>query len=81
MDVKKIFSLFKNFLMKFSEFITSIINFIILVPVFFIGVGLTSLFSKIVGKHFLNLRIKEKESYWLDKNLTTQKLEKYYRMF
>lgn len=67
--------------MKFSEFITSIINFIILVPVFFIGVGLTSLFSKIVGKHFLNLRIKEKESYWLDKNLTTQKLEKYYRMF
>jgi len=81
MGVKKIFSLFKNFLMKFSEFITSIINFIILVPVFFIGIGLTSLFSKIVRKHFLNLRIKEKESYWLDKNLTTQKLEKYYRMF
>ncbi|NQU98271.1 hypothetical protein HQ533_02290 [Candidatus Woesearchaeota archaeon] len=79
--MREVFPKIKKLLMKLSEFITSIVNFILLIPIFIIGIGLTSLFLKLFGKHFLDLKSKTKNSYWVDKNLSTQKLEKYYRMF
>jgi len=81
MGVRDFFIAVKDGLMAVSKFITSVVNFILLIPLFFIGVVLTSLLSKVFGKRYLALTLRKRKSYWVKKNLSTQKLEKYYRMF
>ena len=66
----------------FGEDISIIINLIILSVVYIIGVGLTSIIAKILGKHFLELKIdKNKESYWMKFQFESRKKEEYYRQF
>lgn len=67
---------------KFGESIAAIINSILLTFVYFIGVGLTSIFAKMVGKKFLDTKIdRNRKSYWDDLDLHNQKLEEYYKQF
>lgn len=67
---------------KFGEDIAQIINFILLTIVYFIGVGLTSIFAKIFRKSFLELKIDKKAgSYWEELNLDKKKMEDYYKQF
>ncbi len=67
---------------KFGENISIIINSILLTIVYFIGVGLTSIFAKIFNKHFLDLKPKKNEkTYWEDLNLTKKSMKEYYRQF
>lgn len=67
---------------SFGKGISSIVNSILLSAVYLIGVGLTSIFSKIARKHFLQRKInKNKQSYWSDLNLKKKPIEEYYRQF
>ena len=67
---------------KFGSNITIIINSILLFSVYLIGVGLTSIISKISGKKFLDTKLsKEKESYWTDLNLKKKNTEEYYKQY
>jgi len=50
--------------------------------VYIVGVGITSIISKISGKKFLDTKqSKEKESYWVDLNLKKKKFEEYYKQY
>lgn len=67
---------------KFAEDIAVIVNSILLSIVYFLGVGITFLFSRLVGKRFLDLKIdKNTDSYWEDLNLSKNKMEEYFRQF
>ena len=71
---------FQKGMKNFGHNISIIINTILLFFIYIIGVGITSVISKIVKKHFLDLKLK-KESYWSDLNLKKKKIEDYYRQF
>ena len=58
-----------------------IINTISLVFVYLVGVGLTCLFAKIFGKHFLETKLSKKNTYWSDLKLIKKSIEDYYRQF
>lgn len=66
----------------FGENIAGIVNSILLLVVYVAGVGLTSIFAKIFGKHFLDIETsKERKTYWTDLNLNKKSMEAYYRQF
>ena len=71
---------FQKGMKNFGQSISIIINTILLLFVYIIGVGITSVISKVMKKHFLDLKLK-KESYWSDLNLKKKKIEDYYRQF
>lgn len=72
----------KEGFVSFGYLITNTINFILLLFVYFVGIGLTSIFAKIFGKHFLDMKIsKGKATYWIDHKITKQKIGAYYRTF
>ena len=68
---------FKNF----SYTLTNIINFSLLSIVYFIGIGIVSVISKLSGRHFLDLKKQNKASNWHEHKVTKQPLEKYFRTF
>jgi len=63
-----------------SKIISSLINFILLSFVYFVGIGLTSVIAKISNKKFLILKKENKDSYWEDKEVSN-KFEDYFRQF
>ena len=71
----------KEGFVSFGYLITNVINFVLLFFVYFVGIGLTSIFAKIFGKHFLDLGSKDKKTYWVDHKVTKQKMGAYYRTF
>ncbi|MEK6760733.1 MAG: hypothetical protein AABX93_02305 [Nanoarchaeota archaeon] len=80
--MKKLFEDFKKGQKAFGDDISSVVNFVLLTFTYFVGVGLTSIFAKIIGKHFLELNIKkDKETYWSELNLNKEPMENYYRQF
>lgn len=81
MKVTQILLKIKKAAEKFGLFVASIFNFIFLLPVYFIGVGITFLFVKVTGKDILFLKKTAEKSYWKEYNLKTQKKEDYQRMF
>lgn len=64
---------------NFSHIITNIINFILLFFVYIFGIGIVSVISKLLGKHFLDL--KSKGSSWIIRKLKKRPMEEYYRLF
>ena len=79
-ELKQFFKGFRGGMKSFGQNIALIINTILLTFVYLIGVGLTSIIAKIVGKHFLDTKLK-KGTYWSDLNLKKKNIEKYYRQF
>tara|TARA_B100000315_G_C14254766_1_gene441364 strand:+ start:424 stop:657 length:234 start_codon:yes stop_codon:yes gene_type:complete len=65
---------------RFGHHIANIVNFILLLIVYVIGVGLTSIVAKVVKKHFLDLG-KEKKSTWVKNKLSTRDYDEYLRSF
>ena len=66
----------------FGQGITKVVNFVLLFFVYFIGVGITWLFAKMAGKHFLAVKKEqEKKSYWIEEKVGKRKEEEYYRSF
>ncbi|HLD41592.1 MAG TPA: hypothetical protein VJB06_01020 [archaeon] len=72
---------FRKGFQEFGHNITLIINSTLLTPVYFLGVGLTSVIARLFGKKFLEKYIKKKGSYWSDLNLKKKKMEDHYRQF
>lgn len=80
-ELKLFFIGFKKGMGNFGNNISLIINSILLAVAYIIGVGLTSIAAKIIGKHFLETRISKRESYWSDLKLKKKPLREYYRQF
>jgi len=57
------------------------INFIILSAVYFLGIGLTSVFAKLFGKRFLNVKKGRARSYWVKKHAYNEKKEDFLNQF
>lgn len=73
---------FKKGFMEFGHAISTIVNTVLLVFVYIIGVGPTSIVAKLAGKRFLEMKIeKEKESYWSELNLKKKETKDYYKQF
>ena len=79
--IREFFKGFTEGLKEFSESINKVVNLILLVPAYFIGVGSTSIFTKLVGKHFLDIKLSKSKTYWSNLNLKKKPIEKYYRQF
>jgi hypothetical protein len=75
------FSGFKKGFKDFSHVVVNAINFFLLFFVYFIGVGITSLIAKAFGKHFLDIKKRNVNSYWSPLNLGKKPQEEYYRQF
>jgi len=79
---KQFFNGFKKGMRSFGKNIAIIIDSTLLLIVYLVGVGLTSILAKIFGKHFLESKIsKKRETYWSDLNLKKKPIKAYYRQF
>jgi hypothetical protein len=80
--IKQFISGFKSGMQKFGQTISIVVNSILLSIVYLIGVGITSIASKILGKHFLETRLsKKRESYWSKLDLKKKPIDEYYNQF
>ena len=71
---------FVKVIKQLGEFVSNFVNFVLLLPVYLLGIGLTSLIAKLFKKQFLDYKIfKKKQSYWSD--VKPHKKESYYRQF
>ena len=66
---------------EFGNTIAIVINSILLSIVYFIGIEITSLVAKLIGKKFLEEELNDSQTYWEDLDLGKNKLEAYYRQF
>lgn len=79
--LKKIWNAVKAALEPVANIISSIVNFILLSIVYFIGIGAVSLSAKLFKKHFLEIKKQNKQSNWHEHKVTKQPLKDYYRTF
>jgi len=67
---------------KIGHLLAKAINSVLLLFVYVIGVGITSMIAKVAKKKFLDLEVSEsRESYWEDLNLGKEEKQNYYRQF
>ena len=72
---------YKKGLEDFGGNISNIVNSVLLLIVYIIGVGITSIVAKIFKKNFLEMKISKKETYWNDIDLNKKSKEDYYKQF
>ena len=72
---------FRKGMRDFGHGIALIINSVLLLIVYLVGVGFTAIFAKLFRKHFLDMKLSKEGSYWSDLNLKKKSMEKYYRQF
>lgn len=78
----RFFKGFKDGMTGFGDLIAIIVNTVLLFIAYFIGVGITSIVAKIVGKNFLEMKTSAKvKTYWSDLNIKKRSLEECYRQF
>jgi hypothetical protein len=66
----------------FGHTFATLLNFILLSFVYFVGVGLTFVIAKLFGKRFLDLKKSSSlSSYWEDYHLGKKELSSYFRQF
>lgn len=65
----------------FGRGLSVTINTALLLPVYLVGVGMTSLFARAVSKSFLDTGPVKKDTYWSDLKLQKKSNECYYRQF
>jgi membrane protein DedA with SNARE-associated domain len=70
---------FKKGINDFLKDINFLIVFLLLIITYIFGVGITFIFSRIFGKHFLETS--KKNNYWSDLNLKEKTMEEYYKQF
>tara|TARA_Y100000034_G_C6837309_1_gene378500 strand:- start:62 stop:298 length:237 start_codon:yes stop_codon:yes gene_type:complete len=78
--MKTFFRGFGKGMKEFGQTISTVINTILLLPVYFVGVGFTSIFARILKKRFLETKM-SKDSYWSELNLKKKEMKEYYRQF
>lgn len=70
---------FRDGFRVFSGSVAYAVNILVLIVVYFVGIGVTAVFSRIFRKRFLP--IGKKGNYWVKRNLGKQKLDYYKRTF
>jgi hypothetical protein len=65
----------------FGELIGTLVNTVLLMVVYIVGVGITAILAKIVSKNFLEKKKKGSETYWNDLDIKTKPIKEYYRQF
>ncbi|MBI5393526.1 hypothetical protein HZA96_06680 [Candidatus Woesearchaeota archaeon] len=79
---RRIWQAIKKGFLAFSHFMQKVVNTILLTIVYFVGVGLTSLISKLFGKHYMELKLdKDAKSYYKECMSTKKVKEEFYRMY
>ena len=81
MHVTGLKTYYLNGFKAFGHIITSIVNFILLALVYFIGIAVVAIFSKLVGKRFIDTEKHDRPSHWKTYNLSTKPLKEYFRQF
>ncbi len=82
MKWKNFYKGFKEGRDYFSSLTSAIVNSVLLSVVYFIGIGFTSIFAKIFGKNFLDLKHKnDMNSYWEELNLEKKENAYYFKQF
>ena len=79
--IKKLWYAAKSVLEHFGKLISNVINFVLLLAVYFVSIGIVSLSMKLFGRHFLEIKKKNSKSNWHEHKVTKQPLESYYRSF
>ena len=83
--MKKIIDFFKGVkqgMQNFGHAIGSIINTVSLTIVYFLGVGITSLFLKVMKKNFVHTKIdKLARTYWKDLNIGDEPSDDYFKQY
>lgn len=79
--LKQFFNGFKKGLGNFGGNVGLLVNSVLLTIVYLVGVGLTSIVAKLVGKHFFEIKTPQTATYWSDLNLKKKEIEEYYRQF
>lgn len=81
--IKAIFEPIRKVLEPVGKFVQSIVNFFLFAIVYFLAIGMVSLISKhIFKKKFLDLHEdRRQKSYWKSKDLGTEEMRRYYRMY
>jgi len=64
MQMKSFINEFKNGTRYFAESISFLVNSFLFSFVYIIGIGLTSLFLKILGRHTMNINRFERVTFW-----------------
>ncbi len=78
----KIWQVLKKSFLAFGGFMQKVVNTILFTVVYFIGIGLTSLFMKLFGKKFLELSpTKEQDSYYKECTATKRSKEDFFRLY
>ena len=75
--------LLRDFYAGFREYghdVASIVNFILLLLVYIVGVGPVSIIAKIFKKHFLDLKFKHSNSKWVARK-PVESIDEHYRQF
>ena len=76
------FVAFKKGISIFGQNISTLVNFLLLSVVYLIGVGFTSILSKLLKKEFLDTKLsKDKKTYWSKLDLKKESIEKHMRQF
>ena len=79
--LKKILNAAKAILEPVGAIISNVVNFVLLLIVYSLSIGIVSIIMKLFGKHFLELKKQNKISNWHDHKVSKQPLENYYRTF
>lgn len=73
---------FKKGMREFAESIAQIVNTAVLLLVYLVGIGVTSILAKLFGKHFLDMNSSvQRNTYWSDLNLKEGDIDRFYRQF
>ncbi|HLC46913.1 MAG TPA: hypothetical protein VJI75_04195 [Candidatus Nanoarchaeia archaeon] len=79
---KQIFSGIKSGMREFGQCLSAIVNSTLLLLVYIVAVGPTSLIARLVRKRFVEIEVSDDvKSYWSDLNLENKKFDEYYRQF
>lgn len=66
----------------FGERTGALVNAALLTIVYFFGIGMTNILSRVFGKKFLELNIESaRKSYWVNIGEKPEKIHRYYRQF
>ncbi|MBI5065230.1 hypothetical protein HZA97_03240 [Candidatus Woesearchaeota archaeon] len=80
-DLKEFFHPITSKFEWFGKQVQKVVNCILLLIVYFVGVAMTAIPAKLTGNKFLNLKPENKKSHWIEQESKTQSKEDYYRMF
>ena len=70
----------KKGMASFGQNIALLVNSILLTVAYMIGIGITAIIAKLVGKKFLATE-KSSKSYWKKLDLKKKDMDSYYRQF